>query len=173
MAANSSVRPVASSSGIPAPRSSATNSSDDTGTYCTGRPAAALTSAIASWNVSSRGPVSSYSWPMWRSSVRAAVTTSAMSSTSRNGSATSPAGIASVPACTDSTRTPSSKFWANTAQRTMVQLAPEAFTSSSACSASSSPRPDSNTTRRAPAATACRTKASTASAPPGKAMSGA
>src|SRR5262245_10199143 len=50
------------------------------------RPQAAAISATAAANVSSRGPVNSYTLPMWVSAVSAATATSAMSSASTNGS---------------------------------------------------------------------------------------
>ena len=59
-----------------------------------------------------------------RGSVSAATATSAMSSTSRNGSATSPAGKAISPPRTGPSSVPSLKFCANHAARRMVKIAP-------------------------------------------------
>ena len=96
------------------------------------RPVASPSSATASANVSSRGPVTSYIWPTCRSSVSAATATSAMSSASTNGSSTSPTGSATVPAATSSAKLPSLKFCANQDARMIVHSRPDDRTTSSA-----------------------------------------
>jgi DNA-binding transcriptional LysR family regulator len=64
------------------------------------RPAGRRGDLVDRLNVSSRGPVSSYTPPRCRSSVSAARATSAMSSASTNGSLTLPAGSATSPLST-------------------------------------------------------------------------
>jgi hypothetical protein len=132
-------------------------------------PVAAEISATASRQVSSRGPVSSSVRPTYRSpDVSTAVTTSAMSRTSTNGSRTSPAGKTSSPWAIPSTSGPSLKFCANHEARTTVQCAPDDFSASSVGSAWSSPRADSSTSRRTPSPTASRASAPMPSAAAGE-----
>ena len=95
-----------------------------------------------------------------------------MSSTSTNGSGTEVAGSTTSPAATFSAKKPSLKFWLNQLQRTIVQSAPDSRTARSARWASSSPRPESRTSRRTPCSRAVSAKAVTASTAPGMAMSG-
>src|SRR5690606_19812479 len=87
-----------------------------------------------------------------------------MSSASMNGSGTSPIGSASRPARTGSSHRSSVKFWKKLFGRRIVHSAPDSRTAASAAAipapnsksepTRSSPRPDSTTNRRTPAATA-------------------
>ena len=95
-----------------------------------------------------------------------------MSSTSTNGSGTSAPGSATSPSSSGSRKKLSLKFWLNQLHRTMVQSAPESCSTRSARWASSSPRPDSSTSRRVPAATASSDSSAIASGAPGTARSG-
>src|SRR5436190_4379057 len=95
-----------------------------------------------------------------------------MSSVSTNGSPTSPAGSASSPASSGSRKWASLKFWLNQLERTTVQAAPDRMSASSLRCASSSPRPDSSTSRSTPASIATPASAPTASGAPGAARSG-
>jgi len=88
------------------------------------RPLAAAISSTASAKVSARGPDSSYTWLACPSLVSTAAATSAMSSASRNGSPTSPAGRATSPSRTGPRRKPSLKFWLNQLHRNTVHVTP-------------------------------------------------
>src|SRR4030088_1909050 len=67
-----------------------------------------------------------------------------------DGSRRSPTGSATVPARTSSPKLPSLKFCENHVARTTIHSRPDALTTSSARSASSSPPPDSRTNRETP-----------------------
>ena len=116
--------------------------------------------------------MTSYTSPTWRSSMSAAVTTSATSSASMNGSSTVPAGNASVPSMIGSRRNASLKFWLKKLEVTMVQSRPEPWMADSLASAPSSLRPDTRTIRRTPVAAAVAARPATRSAAPGKERSG-
>ena len=95
-----------------------------------------------------------------------------MSSTSTNGSGTSPAGSAISPASTPSSRNASLKFCANQLQRTIVHSVPAAISSCSARCASGSPRPESSTSRFTPRAAASARERADGSGAPSTARSG-
>jgi hypothetical protein len=77
-----------------------------------------------------------------------------------------------VPASTWSSMNSSLKFCMNQLQRTTVQSAPESRSARSARSASTSPRPDSSTSRRTPLSSASSASVRIASVEPATARSG-